>query len=48
MSKTNESKKPVGEATAHPQAAPPSNEVFIRVGTTLYKVVDQPTTAEER
>ena len=43
MSKTNESKKPVCEAVAHPQTPPPSNEVFIRVGTALYKVVDQPT-----
>ena len=43
MSKTNENKKSVGEATAHSQAAPLTNEVFIRVGTTLYKVVDQPT-----
>lgn len=43
MNKTNESKKPVGETVVHPQASPLSNEVFIRVGTTLYKVVDQPT-----
>lgn len=43
MSKTNDNNQPVGVANAKPQAAPPTNEVFIRVGTTLYKVVDQPT-----
>ena len=43
MSKTNDNNQLVGVANAKPQAAPPTNEVFIRVGTTLYKVVDQPT-----
>ena len=42
MSKTNDNNQPVGVANAKPQAAPTTNEVFIRVGTTLYKVVDQP------
>ena len=40
---TNDNKLPVEVATMQPQAPPPPNEVFIRVGTTLYKVVDQPT-----
>ena len=43
MSKTNDNKQPVAVGSKQPQAAPPTNEVFIRVGTTLYKVVDQPT-----
>ena len=43
MSKTNDNKHPVEGGTNQPQAAPPTNEMFIRVGTTLYKVVDQPT-----
>lgn len=43
MSKTNDNNLPVGVATAQPQATPPTKEEFIRVGTTLYKVVDQPT-----
>ena len=43
MSKTNDNKQPVAVERKQPQAAPPPNEVFIRVGTTLYKVVDQPT-----
>ena len=42
MSKTNDNKQPVTVERKQPQAAPPPNEVFIRVGTTLYKVVDQP------
>lgn len=42
MSKTNDNKQPVAVERKQPQAAPPPNEVFIRVGTTLYKVVDQP------
>ena len=42
MSKTNDNKQPVAVENKQPQAAPPTNEVFIRVGTTLYKVVDQP------
>ena len=46
MSKTNDNNQPVGVANAKPQAAPTTNEVFIRVGTTLYKVVDQPTITE--
>ena len=41
MSKTNDNKQPVAVERKQPQAAPPPNEVFIRVGTTLYKVVDQ-------
>ena len=40
---TNDNKLPVEVASMQPQAPPPPNEVFIRVGTTLYKVVDQPT-----
>ena len=43
MNMTNDNKLPVEVATMQPQAPPPPNEVFIRVGTTLYKVVDQPT-----
>ena len=43
MSKTNDNNQPVVVERKKPQAAPPTNEVFIRVGTTLYKVVDQPT-----
>lgn len=43
MSKTNDNKQPVAVENMQPQAPPPPNEVFIRVGTTLYKVVDQPT-----
>ena len=43
MSKTNDNKQPVAVGSKQPQAAPTTNEVFIRVGTTLYKVVDQPT-----
>ena len=43
MSKTNDNKQPVAVGSKQPQAAPPTNEMFIRVGTTLYKVVDQPT-----
>ena len=43
MSKTNDNKQPVAVENKQPQAAPPTNEVFIRVGTNLYKVVDQPT-----
>ena len=43
MNMTNDNKLPVEVATMQPQASPPPNEVFIRVGTTLYKVVDQPT-----
>ena len=46
MSKTNDNKQPVAVGSKQPQAAPPTNEVFIRVGTTLYKVVDQPTITE--
>ena len=46
MSKTNDNKQPVAVERKQPQAAPPPNEVFIRVGTTLYKVVDQPTITE--
>ncbi len=42
MSKTNDNNQPVAVGSKQPQAAPPTNEVFIRVGTTLYKVVDQP------
>lgn len=41
MSKTNDNKQPVAVGSKQPQAAPPTNEMFIRVGTTLYKVVDQ-------
>lgn len=48
MSKTNDNKQPVAVENKQPQAAPPTNEVFIRVGTTLYKVVDQPTITEEK
>jgi hypothetical protein len=43
MSKTNDNNQPVVVERKQPQAASPTNEVFIRVGTTLYKVVDQPT-----
>ena len=43
MNMTNDNKLPIEVATMQPQAPPPPNEVFIRVGTTLYKVVDQPT-----
>lgn len=43
MNMTNDNKLPVEVATMQPQAPPPSNEVFIRVCATLYKVVDQPT-----
>lgn len=46
MNMTNDNKLPVEVATMQPQAPPPPNEVFIRVGTTLYKVVDQPTINE--
>ena len=38
MNMTNDNKLPVEVATMQPQAPPPPNEVFIRVGTTLYKV----------
>ena len=43
MSKTNDNNQPVVVERKQPQAASPTNEVFIRVGTTSYKVVDQPT-----
>lgn len=48
MSKTNDNKQPVAVGSKQPQAAPPTNEMFIRVGTTLYKVVDHLPSQEER
>ena len=48
MSKTNDNKQPVAVGSKQPQAAPPTNEVFIRVGTTLYKVVANLPSQEER
>ena len=48
MSKTNDNNQPVVVERKQPQAASPTNEVFIRVGTTLYKVVANLPSQEER